>query len=457
MERTYTMREMLEALRRRKWVAIGVASAVLLVSAIVIAALPNEYRAESIMQIEPHQVPHDFFPSSTTSFEDRMRTLKHGVLARPVLERVLKETDFYPDLKDKPDEAIEKLRRNVEVRLEGEVAGGPPSLLFVVEVRGPDRDKVVKAADLIPRSYADMTRQVLGTQAKNLSTTLTKQLDDLSKRLAGEEEKLVAFKSAHASETPDANEANLREAATLTAQLDVRLAAIADAQRRRSALYAALPEPNSGAGLAGGNADDVLRRLEHARASYGADHPDVKRLERQYEEVSGRSTGELKRYQQERIESQRERIAGEIREHEGAMKGLQAQLASVQKRLATAPAFGEQYRALSRDYDTLRGKYTSTLSRAADAQAAEALLAADAPNLFRIVQAAAAPKKPSGPNRLSLALMALALAVGASLLAAAAAEYFDSSLRGPQDASVFGVPVLASIPRIGPRRAAGQR
>ncbi|HEX8909317.1 MAG TPA: lipopolysaccharide biosynthesis protein, partial [Anaeromyxobacteraceae bacterium] len=223
MERTYTLREMMEAVRRRRWLALGVAVAVLLVSAIAIAAMPDEYRADSVMQIEPHQMPPDFFPSSYTSFDERMRTLKHGVLARPVLERVLAETDFVPNWKSNPDDALEKLRRSVEVRLEGEVAGGPPSLLFVVEVRGDDRAKVARAADLIPRYYAELTRQVMQTQAKNLSSTLSAQLGELSKRLAGEEQKLVAFKAQHALEVPEANDANQRAAATLMAQIDLRL------------------------------------------------------------------------------------------------------------------------------------------------------------------------------------------------------------------------------------------
>ncbi len=457
MERTYTFREMLEALNRRRRVVFGVAAAVLLVSAAVIVLLPPEYRAESVMQIEPHLVPADFLPTSVTSFEERMRTLKHGLLARPVLERVLNETDFYPDWKREPDEAIERLRRNVEVRLEGEVAGGPPSLLFVVEVRGKDRDKVARAADLIPRLYADMTRQVLQSQARNLRDTLAKQLDDLSGRLTAEEQKLVAFKGQHATEVPEANETNLRLASALTAQLDMRAGSIAEAQRRRTALFTSIPEPTSDAGLAGGNAEDVLRRLEAARAAYGSDHPDVRRLERQYQEVSNRSAEQMKRFRRERLDDQVARIDAEIRDHEAAVGRLRTELAAVQKRLDAAPRFGEQYRALARDYETIRAKYTTTLARAADAQSAELLLAADSPNLFRVVQAALAPSRPAGPNRLILALIALAAALGASLLAAAAAEYFDSSLRGPQDASAFGVPVLASIPRIGPRRIGAQR
>ena len=113
MERTYTLREMLEALRRRRGLALGVAAAVLLVGAAVIVATPSEYRADSVMQIEPHQVPHDFFPGSYVAFDERMRTLKHGVLARPVLERVLAETDFVPDWRSNPDDAVERLRRAV--------------------------------------------------------------------------------------------------------------------------------------------------------------------------------------------------------------------------------------------------------------------------------------------------------------------------------------------------------
>ncbi len=46
-----------------------------------------------------------------------------------------------------------------------------------------------------------------------------------------------------------------------------------------------------------------------------------------------------------------------------------------------------------------------------------------------------------------LGVAALAAAVGATVLA----EWLDGSLRGPEDASGHGVPVLAAIPRIGRR------
>ncbi len=456
MGRTYTIHELSGALRRRRWLAVGVGTAVVAVGTAAVLALPAEYRAESVTQIEPHQIPADFFPAAYVSFEERMRTLKHGLLARPVLEKVLRETDFWGDGEKDFEANVDRLRRNVEVRLEGEMVAGPPSLLFVVEVRGPDREKVARAAQMIPDQYAALTRQTLQRQAANLREALGRQLDGLSKKMRAEEEKLVAFKNQHASSVPEAGEANMRAAGILGAQIEMRLGAIAEAQRRKTAVYTSVPEAVSDAGLVGVGAEDVQRRLEATRAMYGPDHPDVKRLERQWQEVAARNEDGVKRWRKDRIDGQLARIDGEIREQETAIAGLRPQLAEYQKRLEAAPRLGEQYRVLSREWETLRGKYGSTLSRATDAEAAEALLAADSGTLFRTLQPAQAASLPAGPNRLNLFLAALAAAIGAALLAVAAAEYFDSSLRGPQDATAFGVPVLASIPHIGPRRIGAQ-
>src|SRR5512133_2031049 len=152
MERTYSLHDVLAALKRRRAVALVAATIVGVVGVISALAVPSEYSATSVTQIEPRRLPVDFFPAqNATAYEDRMRTIKHGILARPVLERVIRETDFFPGLRNDMDEAVTRLRRDVEVRLEGEVPAGPPALLFVVEVHGRDRQKVAKAADLMPK------------------------------------------------------------------------------------------------------------------------------------------------------------------------------------------------------------------------------------------------------------------------------------------------------------------
>ncbi len=453
MERTYTVQDMLAALRRRKAVALLVGAAVLVTGVAVALLVPAEYTATSTVQVEPRRLPVDFFPAQGVApFEERMRTIKHGVLARPLLERVVKETDFFPDLADDPGQAVERLRRQIEVRLEGEVVGGPPALLFVVEVRGRDPEKVRKVAELLPRYYEEMTRAVMTAQARALRETLDAQTAEMSKVLAAGEQQILKFKLQHAAELPEMVDTNARAAARAQALVEMRMGAITDARRRRIALLGTIPEAPSAPGMSEAGLDAATRRAQAAEAAYGPEHPDVKRARREVKEAQARRDQELARYRKERLGDQLGRIDEEIREHESGLRALQAELTSFQGRVEAAPRWGQELAARSRDYEVLRAKYVTTVSRRADAAAAEQLLAADGQGLFRVIEPAVAPTRPSAPDRPRLVWLAALAALVAGLAGAGVAEWMDGSMRGPEDASRLGVPVLAAIPRIGPRR-----
>ncbi len=452
MERTYTLQDVLAALRRRRSVALVVAGAVLAVGLLATLALPSEYAASTAVQIEPRHLPADYFPAqSGTSFEDRMRTVKHGVLARPVLERVVRETNFFPDARDL-DEAVERMRRSIEVRLEGEVPSGPPALLFVVEVRGRDPKKVAKAAELLPRYYAEMTRRVLGAQAKALRETLDAQTAALAKQLSEHEAQLLAYKVQHQVELPEMVETNARSLAFVQSLIELRLGSVADARRRRSELLAAIPEGPSMPGMAETAYDAALRRVQSLEAAYGSDHPDVKRARREVEEAAARRNAEMERFRNERVDEQLARIDGGLRADEAALKQLEKERLVYQQRVETAPRRGQELAALTRDYEVLRGRYSAIVARRSDAAAAEALLAADDPGLFRVVESAVPPREPVAPDRARLAWLSVLASVALGLGAAGVAEWLDGSMRGPEDAASLGVPVLAAIPRIGPGR-----
>jgi uncharacterized protein involved in exopolysaccharide biosynthesis len=454
MDRTYTLHDVIAVLKRRRTLALAVAGAALAVGVVAALAVPSEYSATSVVQIEPRRLPADFFPAQYgASFEDRMRTVKHGVLARPVLERVVRETDYYPDLRDDMDEAVTKLRRAIEVRLEGEVAGGPPALLFVVEVHGKDREKVVRVAELLPKVYAELTRQLLVAQARTLRETLDAQAAELGRALSEHESRILAFKLAHVTELPEMIETNARAIARVQVLMDMRLGAISDARRRRSDLLAAIPEALSASGLAEAGLDAAVRRLQALEASYGKEHPDVRRARREWQEAQARRDDELTRFRNERIQQQLARIDADVRDDRAALAALEQERQGLQRRVDAAPRWGQELSALSRDYEVLRGRYAAAVSRRSDAAAAEALLAADERVMFRVVEAPAVPSRPFAPDRPRLLWLAVFAALGLGLAAAGTAEWLDASVRGPEDAGTLGVPVLAAIPRIGPAGA----
>jgi uncharacterized protein involved in exopolysaccharide biosynthesis len=437
-------------LKRRRTLALAVAAAALAIGITVAVAVPSEWSATSVVQVEPRRLPADFFPAQPGySFEDRMRTVKHGVLARPVLERVVKETGY--EAQEGLDEAISRLRRNVEVRLEGEVAGGAPGLLFVVEVRGHDREKVAKAAELLPKIYAALTREVLTAQARALRETLDAQAAALGKQLSQDEARLLAFKLEHLQELPEMVETNARAMARLQALMDMRFGAIAEANRRRADLLVAIPEGPSAPGMAETGLDAAIRKVQGLEAAYGEDHPDVIRARRELEEAQARRDDELARFRKDRVQAQLARIDAGVQEDRAALASLEEERKALQRRVDAAPRWGQELANLSRDYEVLRGRYAAAVSRRADAQAAEALLAADTPALFREVEGASVPSRPFAPDRARLVWLALFAALGAGLAAAGIAEWLDASVRGPEDAAALGAPVLAAIPRIGPR------
>ncbi|HET7825260.1 MAG TPA: Wzz/FepE/Etk N-terminal domain-containing protein [Anaeromyxobacter sp.] len=452
MERTYTLQDLVAALKRRRALALLVGAVVALVGVAAAFGVPSEYTAASVVQIEPRRLPVDFLPAASgAAFEERMRTIKHGILARPVLERVIRDADLYPDVRNDMDEAVSRLRRAVEVRLEGEVAGGPPALLFVVEVRGKDPQKVAKAAELLPRYYGELTRQVMQAQARSLRETLDGQTADMGKALTQQEAAILAFKVAHEGELPEMLDANARSIGRIQALVEMRQGLVAEARRRRNDVLASIPEGPSAPGMAEAGLDTASRKLLGLQSMYGDDHPDVRRAKREFEEAKARRDEELKRFRQERQQEAVGRIDAEIREHEANLADLNKELVSYQKRVDAAPRWGAELAALSREYEVLKGRYAAVVARRGEAATAESLLAADQGSMFRTVEAPVAPSRPSAPDRGRLLMLAILAAVASGLAAAGIAEWLDASVRGPEDATALGVPVLAAIPRIGPR------
>ena len=230
---------------------------------------PPEYTAASVVQIEPRRISPDFFPAqNATPFEDRMRTIKHAVLARPVIERVIRETDFFPDLHDDMDEAITRFRRQVEVRLEGEVPGGAPALLFVVRCAGATRRRSRGAATLLPEVYGELTRDVLSRQARALRETLDAQAAEMSRplRARGEAPRVQA---EHAAELPELVDDNARAVGRSPVARRSCGRRRHRARRRRSELLASSPRGRARPAWRGG----ARRRGAPARGRRGGVRP----------------------------------------------------------------------------------------------------------------------------------------------------------------------------------------
>src|SRR5204862_2700797 len=150
------------------------------------------------------------------------------------------------------------------------------------------------------------------------------------------------------------------------------------------------------------------------------------------------------------------RLKEALRESEGDVKILKREeqrlrdgIAAYQARVENVPRREQEYRELSRDYDSTRELYQSLLKRSEEAQLAEHMEQRQKGEQFRVLDTAIPRLEPAAPNRVQLLVIAvlgsLGLAVGAVMLA----ERIDTSFHTIDELRTFSaLPVLVSIPLI---------
>jgi uncharacterized protein involved in exopolysaccharide biosynthesis len=128
---------------------------------------------------------------------------------------------------------------------------------------------------------------------------------------------------------------------------------------------------------------------------------------------------------------------------------LRAEIATYQGRVENVPRREQEFKEISRDYESTRELYSSLLKRYEEAQLAESMEQRQKGEQFRVLDAALPDPKPAAPNRVKLLLMTLAGAVGMAVGVVMLAEKIDTSFHDVDDLRSFSnVPVLVSIPRI---------
>jgi G-rich domain on putative tyrosine kinase len=128
---------------------------------------------------------------------------------------------------------------------------------------------------------------------------------------------------------------------------------------------------------------------------------------------------------------------------------LRESIATYQARVENVPRREQEYKELSRDYDSTRELYGSLLKRYEEAQLAESMEQRQKGEQFRVLDPAVPNLQPAAPNRVRLVIMALMASLGLAVGAVLLAEHVDTTFHEVDDLRAFSnVPVLVSIPRI---------
>ena len=443
MDRTYTIDELMAAVRRRWKTLALVAGGALVLAALVIARLPNEYRARALVMVEPFTPHPDLVVPvvSSIDLESKVKSVREGVYARSLMATAIDELKLYPRERAKSmDEAVAAFRSDTEVHPEGDSA-------FSITVRGHDPQLVAKAANRLAELYIEGNLQVRAGQVNRTRDIITQKLAELRGEAARSEEKINVFRRANADSLPELLEAHYHQRDQLSKQLEVEQTFIQEAQRRIDLLGTQPTPKDTEVGRLEELHDAMRARLATAQASLLPDHPDVEALKRELEATGGRLQAARARAAANDLELRRMNAA--IARGTSRISALEKRQADVDKLITSAPLVASQLTEMNRDAEMLKAKVAQLVSKKAEAEITADLEQKSGPSAFRVLESAQPAAIPASPNRSQALLLAVLGALALGIAVSIGQELSDRSLRSESEVGgALALPVLACVPEL---------
>ncbi len=488
----YSFDTVLQIVRRRKWL-IGVPAVAIAAAGVLWTYyLPNVYRSDTLILVVPQRVPESYVKSTVTArIEDRLQTISQQILSRTRLEQVISDFNLYPAERQHQlmEDIVERMRtKDIKIDI---VKGDA----FRVSYQAGDPRVAMRVTERLASLFIDESLRDREVLAEGTNQFLIAQLDEARRQLVLNEKKLEEYQREHNGELPSQMSSNLQGQHNTEMALQMVGESLNRDRERRLLLERTVADlvdaaaetpkpaaaPDAPAANSAPTAADELRSQEQAllavELKLKPDHPDVKRLRRTVDELRKRVeaeelAGELRASAPKPAVTidplRRKRLTDAKAELDNLDRQLQAKLAEesrlrgvladYQARIEAVPAREAELAALTRDYETLQQTYRSLLTKKEESQISANLERRQIGEQFKVLDAARMPEKPASPDRPQLYVISLMVALGVGIGLAAAAEYFDRSLRSEADVrAALNLAVLATVPYMREVAESGRR
>jgi len=527
----------LAAFGRRKWLVILVTLSLASLALLVATFWPPIYRSSATILIEEPDVPSDLVRSTVSTFADeRLQMIEQRVMTTQNLIGIIDKFGLYEsERKTEPMAVVvEDMRDMIDLGVVSADVNDPRSgrtsratIAFTVSFDSNAPRTAQQVANELVTLYLSENLRTRQEQAAGTTGFLSEESDRLAARIEELETQLAAFKAKYAGSLPEQLTINtqildrtqsdmleirrqLQAAQERQIFLQAQLAQVdpysttpitvdgkpllspADQLRALEMQYLSISatygpdhpdvkklkrEIDGLKGTVGGGSDIVALQeqrqtisteLAKAREKYGAEHPDVKRLQRELSNVeaaiaegaNGSGTAEAPKEAPNnpayiQLQAQINAAEADIAALKGQSVVVEAKLTALEQRVMQTPEVERAYLEIKRDYDQTVGKYQEVRKKEGEARLAENLEAESKGEKFSVIEPPALPEEPVRPNRKLILLVGFALAMAAGVGSGALADSMDDRVYGQRQlAGLSGHPPLVVIPRV---RNAGER
>jgi protein tyrosine kinase modulator len=471
------------AMLRRRWVLIAIF--------VVIGAplgygvsrfIPPKYKSETLVLVQPPTVPSKIVePLDTIDVGERLASMKQQILSRTRLEPIIRQFGLYSQDINRAsmDDLVGRLQDAVDVtpvQPMAETSSNLPGFYVNVTFNNPRLAQQICTA--VTSMFIEENLRVSQQNSQVTTDFLSQQLDEAKKNLDEQDGKLAAFKGRYLNTLPDEEQTNLNLLTNLTSQLDATTQALARAQQDKSFAESLLTQQigawqasQSGTGASSDTLEEQVAALQaqltRLQAKYTDEYPDVIKtkndialLQKKIAENQSRKApidpdkaraGSVEPAQITQLRGQIHSLELQIAQKTKEQEQIKEQIKVYEDRVQSSPVVEEQYKELTRGYQTALDSYNDLLRKQSDAMMAKELQQEQEGEQFRVLDPANLPTTPSFPKPPLFALGGLAGGLGVGLGLALLLEMRDSSLRSEREVEfALRLPVLAVVPSIVP-------
>jgi polysaccharide chain length determinant protein (PEP-CTERM system associated) len=483
IRRELTFEDYLAILRRRRWLIIIPAILGISAGIVLTVFLPKKYTSHTLILIEQPAVSESYVkPVVSEALDQRLASMKEQILSRTRLQHLVEQLDPHQEDGQRVpmEELVERLRNTITVTPLSAMAGTRSPALpgFSVDVTMGDARLAQQMCTEITSWFMEQNLRTRQQQAEDTTQFLAKQLEEAKARLDDQDARLAAFQRHYMGELPEDDKSNLTLLIGMSPQLEVASQALNQARQDKafteSLLSQQLAALNSSKETKNPQTlEQQLRNLQNQMQSleghYTENHPDVVKLKgdiaelqkkladasahphahpsNQDEQEVGVTINEPPEIQQLRARLHQTNLAISQRMHE--QEELQRQIKILQGRVQSSPMIQQEFKALTRDYQTALEFYNELLKKRNESQMATELERRQQGEQFRVLDPPSLPERPSFPRPSLFGLGGLGAGLVLGLGMTMIFEFWNKSMWTKEDIEFYlGVPTLALIPSV---------
>ena len=475
----------LRGMWRRRWWGLAVAWLVGIVGAVVILSIPNRYEASARIYVDTQSLLKPLISGLAVApnVDQQVTMLTRTLISRPNIEKLMRSSDMdlLAQTQSEKDRLVDQLIKDIRL------AGGRSDNLYNISYRDTSPERARRVVQNFVSMFVESGLGDKRKDAEGARRFIDEQIKSYEARLAEAENRMKDFRLANMALLGGGSSGNyVAQIGTLTEELNRVQLELRSAEQSRDALKQQLDDPTMLPGLPTGPAlsvtpeidariDAQKRQVDELLRRYTDQHPDIASARRLIAQLEAERKQAIEAHQKAMKEEGKsgaptnpvfQQIKIAISEAEANVASLRARAGEIRSRIdrltneaKRRPEVEIQMQQMDRDYNILKGNYSSLVTRREQASMGQDVETSGIGAEFRLIDPPRASPKPVFPDRLALTFMIFGMAIGGGLFTSFAyAQIFPTvgdtlSLRQIGNRPVLGsVSLLISGPMLRRRR-----